>query len=101
MNARRVEYHQDAAAHVRNAVAWFQERNPRLALDFVAELERAVQTIREAPERWPTAKNNCRRFLLWRFPFSVICSVHESAITILAVATEAGVLTTGLRDDET
>ena len=69
MSAKRVEYHQGAMADVKNAVAWYQKRNPKVALDFVEELHRAADIIREAPERWPIGKNNTRRFLLWRFPF--------------------------------
>jgi toxin ParE1/3/4 len=86
MNAKFVEYHEGAIADVKNAVAWYQKRSPKAALDFVEELHRAATTIREAPDRWPTGRNNTRRFLLWRFPFSIIYSEQESAITTWAVA---------------
>jgi toxin ParE1/3/4 len=86
MSARRVEYHQDAIADVKNAVAWYRQRSPKAALDFIEELNRATATIREAPERWPRGKSHTRRFLLWRFPFVIIYSEGESAITIWAVA---------------
>ena len=56
-------------ADVKSAVAWYQKRSPKAALDFIEELHRAADTICEAPERWPIGKNNTRRFLLWRFPF--------------------------------
>ena len=86
MSAKRVEYHEGAVADVKSAVAWYQDRSPKVALDFIDELRRAVDTIREAPERWPRGKNNTRRFQLWRFPFSVIYSEQGSIITIWAVA---------------
>ena len=86
MSAKRIEYHQEAIEDVKHAVAWYQERNPRVALDFIEELQRAADIIRQAPERWPIGKNNTRRFLLWRFPFSVIYSEQESVITVWAVA---------------
>jgi toxin ParE1/3/4 len=54
-------------------------------LDFIGELQRAVGTIREAPDRWPQGKNNTRRFVLWRFPFSIIYSEQNSIITVWAV----------------
>ena len=84
--AKRIEYHQGAIADVKSAVAWYRNRSPKAALDFIAELQRAADTIREAPERWPPAKNNTRRFLLWRFPFSILYSEGESVITICGVA---------------
>ena len=86
MTARRVEYHQGAVADVKHAVAWYQKRSPKAAVDFIEELQRAAETIREAPERWPAGRNNTRRFLLWRFPFAIIYSEKESVITIWAVA---------------
>jgi len=86
MNAKPVEYHQGAIADVKGAVAWYQKRSPKAAVDFIEELHRAADSIREAPERWPIGKNNTRRFLLWRFPFTVIYSEEESVITVWAVA---------------
>jgi len=86
MRDKRVEYHEGASADVKSAVAWYQKRSPKAALDFIEELGRAAETIRESPDRWPLGKNNTRRFLLWRFPFSIIYSEQESAITIWAVA---------------
>jgi len=74
-----------AAVDVKKAVAWYRKRSPKAALDFVEELDRATITIRESPDRWP-GRNNTRRFLLWRFPFSIIYSEQESLITIWAVA---------------
>jgi toxin ParE1/3/4 len=86
MNGKGVEYHEGARADVKNAVRWYQERSARAALDFIEELHRAADTIREAPDRWSQGKNETRRFLLWRFPFSIIYSEQESVITIWAVA---------------
>ena len=86
MSARSVRYHEGASADVKNAVAWYLRRSPKAASDFVEELDRAIDTICEGPERWPLGKNNTRRFLLWRFPFSIIYSEQESAIIIWAVA---------------
>jgi toxin ParE1/3/4 len=86
MGASRAIFHQDAIADVKNAVAWYQERSARAALDFIEELGRATDTIRDAPQRWPLGKNKTRRFLLWRFPFAVIYSEQASGITVWAVA---------------
>jgi len=86
MTLKPVRYHEGASAEVKAAVAWYQKRSPKAALDFIEELDRAAETIREAPHRWQLGKNNTRRFLLWRFPFSVVYSEQESVITIWAVA---------------
>jgi len=86
MSRRRVVYHNGAKADVKSAVAWYQERSPKAALDFIEEPHQATTTIRKAPDRWPIGKNNTRRFLLWRFPFSIIYSEQGSLITIWTVA---------------
>ena len=88
MPATIVELHEGAFVDVREALKWYQARSPDLAADFVEELGRAIETIREAPDRWPTGMNDTRKFLLWRFPFSVIYSysAKDSRITVWAVA---------------
>jgi len=86
MSAKRIEYHQGAVADIKGAVAWYRERSSKSASDFIDELQRAMETIRESPNRWPMGKSNTRRFLLWRFPYSVIYSEQQSVITVWAVA---------------
>jgi plasmid stabilization system protein ParE len=86
MSVNRVEYHEGAAADVKQALAWYHKRSTHAALDFVDELNRAAEAIRKAPDRWPIGSNNTRRFLLWRFPFTIIYSQKEAVITIWAVA---------------
>ena len=81
MSASRVVYHEGAAADVRSVLVWYENRNPKVALDFIEELNRAA-----APERWPFGNNQTRRFLLWRFPFTIIYSHKEEVVTIWAVA---------------
>jgi hypothetical protein len=71
MDARRIEYHEGGRrGKRRNLVSAPQFQ---AALDFIEELRRAADIIREAPERWPIGKNRTRRFLLWRFllPLSI------------------------------
>src|SRR5215813_12013661 len=86
MGAKHVEFHSGASADIKSAVAWYQKHSNKAALDFIEELNRAVETIREFPERWPIGNNNTRRFLLWRFPFAVIYSEEKFSITVWAVA---------------
>jgi plasmid stabilization system protein ParE len=86
MSAKPVEYHQGATEDVKAAVVWYQNRSSKAASDFVEELQRATDTISKAPKRWPIGNNNARRFLLWRFPFTVIYSEQGSKVFIWAVA---------------
>jgi plasmid stabilization system protein ParE len=54
MSAKRVEYHQGAIADVKSAVTWYQKRSPAAALDFIKEMDRAAETIREDPGSCPS-----------------------------------------------
>ncbi|HKN32876.1 MAG TPA: hypothetical protein VJX16_06480 [Terriglobales bacterium] len=56
MSAKPVEYHQGAISDVKGGVAWYRKRTPKAAVDFIEELRRAVDTIRDAPERWLLGK---------------------------------------------
>jgi plasmid stabilization system protein ParE len=85
MSADRVRFHEGARADVKNAVVWYQRHSAKAAADFVEEIYRATETIKAAPERWPEEKYGARRFLLWRFPFSIIYSEHDSIVTVWAV----------------
>ena len=69
MGAKEIDYHKEATADVKNAVDWYLERSPKAAVDFIQELERAIETIREAPDRWPIGRNGTRRFLLTEISF--------------------------------
>ena len=86
MSRNQLEYHQGAIADAKSAVAWYKKRSPKAASDFIEELRQAGETILAMPDCWPLGKNNTRRFLLWRFPFSVVYSQQSSLVTIWAVA---------------
>jgi len=67
-----VGFHPEAIAEAAAAVKWYQERSDAAAAAFLAELDRAVESIAEAPERWPQYLHETRRFLLHRFPFAIV-----------------------------
>jgi plasmid stabilization system protein ParE len=86
VKAKRIEYHEGAISDVRNAVTWYRKRSLNAASALIEELDRAPATILDVPDRWLVDSRNTRRFLLWRFPFSVIYSEQNSVITVWAVA---------------
>lgn len=65
---------------------WYNERGHHLAAAFGHEIERAIRLIVEAPKRWPIYMGKYRRVLVRRFPFSLIYTIKERDIFILAVA---------------
>jgi toxin ParE1/3/4 len=76
----------EAEVELWEAVAYYEDKAPGLGLDFEAEVERAVQSIRQSPERWPLRDDGTRRHLTHRFPFVVVYTYLNDHIWILAFA---------------
>jgi len=76
----------EAMAEAREARLWYAARSPAAAADFMADLDRALVKIDEGPDRWPSYDHGTRRFLLHRFPFSVVYRVRGGHVLIVAVA---------------
>ena len=81
-----VRFHPLAAEEAEAARSWYFQRNASLSDAFFRELEVAVQNIAEGPERWPSCHSRFRRYLLRRFPFSVVYRSKGTVIEVLAVA---------------
>ena len=81
----RIVFHPDIASEIKASYEWYQNQAQGLGKDFIAELESAYEAIAELPDTWPKFSKNCRRFLLSRFPFSVIYQAQNDSILILAV----------------
>ena len=78
-------FHPDVVLEVKASYRWYQEQASGLGEDFVHELEDAYQAIEELPETWPKFHKGFRRFLLSKFPFSVIYSSEQKLPYIVAV----------------
>src|SRR5258708_39379721 len=74
MANKEVEFHEAASEEFAAAFDWYWERSAGAAARFAGEMSRAVASIAEAPQRWPTGIHGTRKFLLGRFPFH-----HSSA----------------------
>jgi plasmid stabilization system protein ParE len=81
-----VEFHPEAIAEAVAAANWYRERSPRAGEAFLFEIDHAVDRIAEAPEAWPPYLYGTHRFLLRRFPFSVVYRRISNTIQIIALA---------------
>lgn len=76
-----------ALAELRDAAAFYgASGNLRLANAFVAEFERATAQIGENPVVGASFRQRWRRYVLRRFPYSVIYCASDNQILIIAVA---------------
>lgn len=76
----------EAEVEMRDAVAYYEDKSPGLGLDFEAEVERSVDTVKHFPERWPLREDGTRRYLTHCFPYLVVYMYLHKRIWIIAVA---------------
>jgi plasmid stabilization system protein ParE len=81
-----VEVHPEAIAEARAAYRWYAERNPSAANAFIAELDNAISHLRRSLERWPIHLHGTRKYLLRRFPYSVIYRITVTNVQVVAIA---------------
>ena len=87
MIIRQVEIHPEALAEAAAAVEWYGERSSRAPAAFIEEIENAVESILDAPNRWPIYELDCRRLPLFRFPYFIVYREKSaSLVQIVAVA---------------
>src|SRR5579864_8000524 len=86
MASKPVRFHPEAEREYLSSVAWYAERSVPAALDFEAELQRAMSAIAKSPERWPHYLSGCRRYILHQFPFSLVYRARDGEVLVLALA---------------
>jgi len=84
--ARELEYLEEALDEAESAARWYAERSAAAAVAFSEELDAAESAITRLPDAWPRFEHNTRRYLLRRFPFSVVYRVEADRVLIVAVA---------------
>jgi len=68
------------------AARFYESQTAGLGVDYLSEVERAVQTIAESPTKWPVIEGELRRRLIRRFPFGILYRIEPEDIVIIAVA---------------
>jgi|SRR5580704_4820212 toxin ParE1/3/4 len=86
MANKALEFHPEARAESRISLHWYRSRSVRAGEAFLAELEQAIETILQAPERWPADASGFRRYRFRRFPFVIVYGDKASTVQIIAVA---------------
>jgi toxin ParE1/3/4 len=83
-----LDVHPDVYAELEHSRVWYEERADNLGLEFIQEIDLAVETVRSAPEMWPfiDEQQGIRRYLVHRFPYGVVYRVQPDIIHIIAVA---------------
>jgi toxin ParE1/3/4 len=75
--AARLEYDE--------AAIWYESQKIGLGSEFVVEIERALQTACENPQRFPSVLENVQLIRIRRFPYSIFFRVRGDRLIVLSV----------------
>lgn len=78
-------FHPEALAEYAEAVQYYAEQSSEVAQAFINVIEDAVYRIKESPTRWAVLDENVRRCLTRKFPYSILYTIEQDYILILAV----------------
>lgn len=80
-----ITFHRAASAEFIEASAWYESKRVGLALEFMAEIDRCVSLASEHPLQFAVVRENIRRVVVNRFPYSVYFRAENHCIVVLAV----------------
>jgi hypothetical protein len=62
------------------------ERSRSAAESFLAEFDRGLTVLAASPSVWPEFESGSRRYILRRYPFSIVYRLADDLIEVIAVA---------------
>jgi plasmid stabilization system protein ParE len=84
VGGNKLTFHPEAAEELEATTAWYAKRSVAAAAQFVAEVEHALEQVVSSPARWPRY-GRARRYVMRRYPFSVVYWEMETGVEVLAV----------------
>ena len=77
---------EEAEAELAGSVAFYEQRQSGLGLEYERATREAMKKIAAAPDRWPVGKYGTRHYLMARFPFIIHYLDMPDKIWIVAFA---------------
>lgn len=81
----RYVFHPEALTEYAEAVQYYAERPVGVAQAFINAIEDTVYRLRESPTRYAVIDEDVRRCMVRRFPYSILYTIEQDYILILAV----------------
>jgi len=82
---QRLKFHPDVAMDIKDSYKWYEEQSIGLGEDFLDEVESSYQAIIDFPNTWVPFSYGFRRYLLSRFPYSVVYKNDGDIIYIVTI----------------
>ena len=82
---RIVVVHRAAANDAKSAAVWYEAERSGLGIQFLLELDAAIERATNNPLSYECRFKNFRRVLMRRFPYAVYFLVDSEAVRVVAV----------------
>ena len=79
-------FHPEAEAEFDRSVAYYEQCQAGLGLEFAEEVYATISRIIKYPAAWSRLSENSHRCLVNRFPYGVIYQIKSHTLRIIAVA---------------
>lgn len=83
-----ISFHEMAESELNEAADYYDSKVAGLGKAFLFEVERVTKFIQQNPESAPSILKIVRRKIVRRFPYSIMYSVVNNSIRILAIANQ-------------
>jgi len=94
----QLSWHSRARKELCASSVYYEEKNKGLGERFIVEVESTIARILYDPESLRVFQHGCRKMSLRRFPYSIIYTIRQGEVHIVAVCIRQDVLVTG-RDE--
>ena len=78
-------FHPKLQQDVSNSYQWYEDRAKGLGEDLLSEIKDGYSFINEFPESCPIVQKNYHRFILSKFPFSIVYRINKNNIYVVAI----------------
>lgn len=81
----KYSFHSAARLELIEAIAYYEESEKGLGIEFAREVFRSINKIIQFPLAWPKFSEDTRRCLTKRFPYGLLYQILDEEILIIAV----------------
>jgi len=85
----RPSWHEEATEEFCHSAAYYESKSDGLGDRFINEVEASIARILYDPEAIRIFSHGCRKMNLRRFPYSVIYTIREERVYVVAVMAHA------------
>ena len=83
--SRPLAFRQAAQLEFAAAALWYENQRTGLGAEFIAEVQKTLDSVAGQPDRYPVALGDIREAPVARFPYCVYYRVRPTRLVVLAV----------------